>query len=68
MRGWLRTSAAESTEPLVATQAVGVAAREGGGWPRFFAVAQALGQLPRAESDAALRALTPASVMAAQLD
>ncbi len=43
-------------------------AREGGDWPRFFAAAQALGQLPRAERDAALRALTPASAMAAQLD
>ena len=43
-------------------------AREGGNWPRFFAAAQVLGQLPRAERDAALRALTPASAMAAQRD
>ena len=43
-------------------------AREGGDWPRFYAAAQTLAQLPRAERDAALRALTPPEAMGAQLD
>ena len=33
-------------------------AREGGDWPRFYAAVRALGELPRDERDARLRALT----------
>lgn len=36
-------------------------AREGGDWPRFYAAVRALGELPRDERDARLRALAPAA-------